>query len=200
MSGLGIWGLPISVATIQTNGRDNDKSTQDTINQMIRLARHSSSLPVVNAALDSCLSKISAIHTSSPSNREIARRIFWFVKSHLTFETDEAILQSQFNLSEEEANDRELIISPEMLLSMSHPMGDCDCYSTLTASLVVCAKMPCAYVVIAVDEKEPFRWSHVFCKAYLQDEGQWLTMDTSHGMYPGWETGKFQFRRMEWIV
>jgi hypothetical protein len=51
-----------------------------------------------------------------------------------------------------------------------------------------------------VDEREPSRWSQVYVKAYLKDEGRFMVMDTSHGGFPGWETSRRKFRRGEWLV
>jgi hypothetical protein len=144
--------------------------------------------------VSSCLEKLSIPVTQY----DIAERIYFCIKGRVAFETDEEILMGQFGFTREQAEDTELIISPEMLLSMSNARGDCDCFATLTAAMLRCANIHVKFVAIAVDEHEPYRLSHVFCKALL--DGQWVAMDTSHGHYVGWETTKPRFRQVEFNV
>lgn len=91
---------------------------------------------------------------------------------------------------------QELLITPQVLLSMPQPTGDCDDYSMLLASLMVCAQIPCCYTAIAADGHQPNRFSHVYCSAWL--DGQWQAMDPSYGSVIGWEhTG---YRKLNWRI
>ena len=191
---MSFWGTPIRLDVRPTDPMNTDTSTIDTIHQMIALAKSSANTPVINSVVNSLLVTLPHNYT----NRDIARAIWWWVKSHVTFVTDEEILASQ--LGYEKDPHQELLIAPETLLAMPTPAGDCDDFSTLVASLLLCAQIPCSFVTIAVDEVEPNRFSHVYTKCYLADEGQFMIMDVSHGSIPGWETQRHIFRRMEWSV
>lgn len=188
-----LWGELIRPDVIRTG--DGDSAVLNTIHNMIAVARHSASLPVIIAAVNSCLDRITSLPVT---HYAIAERIYWFVKQRVSFETDERILMDQFNFSREEAEDTELVISPEMLLSVIDPKGDCDCFATLTAAMLKCAHIRCRFVAVAVDEWEPYRFSHIFCRALIN--GQWLGMDTSHGSYVGWETSKPRYREAQFEV
>jgi transglutaminase-like putative cysteine protease len=122
---------------------------------------------------------------------ETVRAIYWYVKRHLTFCSDESLLAAQFGLGP----DKELLISPLVLLQMPTPMGDCDDYSLLLASLLKALLVPVKFVSVAVDEAEPWRFSHVYVKAMV--DGGWLALDASHGSYPGWEYGGKVFKQVE---
>lgn len=190
-----LFGEPIrTLDIIRTDARNGDRAVLDTIHRMIAVARHSASLPIVVDAVSYCLDRLSPPITQL----DIANSIYWYIKARVAFETDEQILMEQFGFTREQAEDTDLIISPEMLLSVPYPKGDCDCFATLTAAMLKCAGIKASFVAIAVDELEPYRFSHVFCRGLIN--GQWLGMDTSHGHYVGWETSKYRFRQAEFNV
>jgi transglutaminase-like putative cysteine protease len=161
---------------------------------MIALARSSASTPLISSIINSLLVSL----PSHPSKRDLARAIWWWVKKHVTFCNDEEILANELGYEKDPM--QELLIPPATLLAMPKPMGDCDDFSILTASLLKCAQIPCWFVSIAVDEETPERFSHVFVKCYLEDERQFMTMDVSHGGIPGWETQREVYRRAEWFI
>lgn len=180
---MSFWGVPITVARLQTNPLYNDVSTADTLQQMRRVASISANSPLVRGVANQCL---------RPTVMETVRRLYWWIKSHIKFESDESILAAQFGIGPTESD---LIISPDILLQMSQPMGDCDCLSTLFASFLKSLLIPCRFVAIAADEVEPHRWSHVYLKGMV--DGQWLPLDVSHGNCPGWEYSGVVFRKVE---
>lgn len=180
---MSFWGVPVTVARLHTNPLYNDVSTADTLQQMRRVAGISANSPLVRGVANHCLQS---------TVMGTVRRLYWWIKSHIRFESDENILAAQFGIGPTEAD---LIIAPDILLQMPQPMGDCDCLSTLFASLLRSLLIPCRFVAIAADEIEPNRWSHVYLKALV--DGQWLPLDVSHGSYPGWEYAGPTFRKME---
>jgi hypothetical protein len=188
---MNLWGHQIAADVAKTDGRDNTRSTLDSLHKMRSVARHSKSLPILVDAVGSCLDKLETPITQYA----VGQRIYHCIKGRVAFETDEEILMQQFGFTREQAEDTELIISPEMLLSTPDARGDCDCFATLTAAMLLCAGIPVRFVAVAVDPQEPYRFSHVFCRALL--DGQWVGMDTSHGHYVGWETDKPRFREVE---
>lgn len=189
----GFFGQPIQLGVRATDPLNSDTSTVDTIHQMIALANVSAKEPLVASVVDSCLVSLS----SHPNKRDIARAIWWWVKNHVTFREDEEIVAKELGYTDP---NQELLIPPITLLQMPQPMGDCDDHSLLIASLLKCAHIPCVYIAVAVDESDPNRFSHVYVKAWLDDERVWMVMDASHGTIPGWETTRQKFRVAEWIV
>jgi transglutaminase-like putative cysteine protease len=190
---MGFWGIPVSISSVATNPVDTDVSTVDTIHKMIAIARTSSSDSSVVHEVNTLLSNLH----SNPSKREIARAIYLWIKSHVKFEEDEKILASQ--LGYEDVH-QELLISPPVLLSMPKRMGDCDDFSMLAASMLLAAQIPCGFVTIAVDKNEPNRFSHVFVKCYLTDEGNAVNFDCSHGTHLGWMYKGPIYRYLEWKI
>ncbi len=189
------WGQPITLDVRPTDPMDTDVSTVQTLEQMKSLAIESANDPLIASVVNSCL-----VNTAkrNPSNREIARAIWWWVKNHVTFCRDEEILARELGYAKDP--NQELLISPPTLIMMPTPMGDCDDYSMLTGALCLCAHIPYWYVAIAEDETSPDRFSHVYGKCYLVDENKYMNMDVSFGSVPGWETNRTQFRRVECFV
>lgn len=192
---MGFWGSPIQLDVRPTNPMDTDVSTVDTLQQMKALAIESAPSPLIASVLNTCLVSTAK---RNPSNREIARAIWWWVKNHVRFERDEVILARE--LGYEKDPNQELLIVPTTLIMMPTPMGDCDDFAMLTGALCLCAHIPYWYVAIAEDENEPNRFSHVYGKCYLPDEQRFMNMDVSFGTTPGWETSRTQYRRAECFV
>ena len=107
-------------------------------------------------------------------------------------------------MSPEEINTPEgaldLIVSPQVMIQMNNPVGDCDCFSTLLASILIALGFKVWFVSIKVDPNEPDRWSHVYLMTYIPDEDRLLPLDASHGSFPGWEKTDGVFERKEWYI
>ena len=191
---MGFWGTDITLDVLATNPQDSDVSTVQTVEKMISVARSCAKHPLVASVVDSCLRTL----PYRSSQRDLARAIWYWVKSHIRFERDERIVAQQLGYQDP---NQELIISPLVILQMPEPMGDCDCFTTLECSLMLCASIPCKMVTVAVDQMEPWRYSHIYPMAYLKDEQRWMGMDASHGKIPGWEVNDRPiYRRQEWLV
>jgi hypothetical protein len=188
---MGFWGIPISVQAVPTNPIDTDISTVDTIHQMIAIAKVSSHSPAIIHVVDSLLYNL----PKNPSNLDLVRAIFWWIKNHVKFVSDESILGSELGYKD---LNQELLIPADTLLHMTQPMGDCDDFSMLVASFMLCIGVPVWYVAVAVDQEQPWRFSHVYCKVLV--DGESIPFDASHGKQLGWETKNQVFRRMEWVV
>jgi transglutaminase-like putative cysteine protease len=195
-----IWGSSIRLAKTPANPYNTDISTYQTVEIMKRLAKASAYSPSIIAAI---LSATGGIPQSIPSIRALARCLFYWVKGHVLFTEDEVLMYRGLGI---ERVDKELLIVPDALLSMPTPMGDCDDFSLLTASLLLGCGVPCSYVTIAADEETPEKFSHIYVKAYLTDEvgtiegkPRELALDCSHGAYPGWEY-QGAFRKQEWFI
>lgn len=188
---MGFFGLQPSVTdVIPVDPRNNDASTFETIGKMIALAKDAAFRPNINHVVHSLLCNL-----HRPTQTDLARAIWYWVHSHIKFKEDEDTLVHEMGWSDPF---QELLISPEILVQMPIPEGDCDDFSMLVASLCIAARVPCWFVAVAVDSHEPDRWSHVYVRCFV--DGKFLCMDASHGTFPGWETDRKKFRKMEWKV
>lgn len=161
----------------------DDAATEQTIEEMRRLANDDSLTPQIQAA--------AAIAThGARTKREAAQGIFEYVKARVRFREDAAAAAPLAGLLAPE--DAEVLIRPVDLLQMPTPAGDCDDFAMTTAALLIAAGLRPQYVTIAADPDSP-HYSHVYTRALLP--GGPLAMDTSHGRAIGWEarpTGKFK--------
>jgi len=194
------FGIPVQVTRRGTTPWDNEQSTSDTIDRMIQLAHTGSRSPVIKAIANQCLQQASR----QEDLRGLVRCVYQWVKGHVTFVEDETIAHELLGISYEDMNTPEgaidLVIAPEVLVQMANPRGDCDCFSTLLASILIALGFKTWFVSIKVDPQEPYRWSHVYIQTYLPDEGVTIPLDASHGNYLGWEKTDGVFERKEWDV
>jgi hypothetical protein len=90
------------------------------------------------------------------------------------------------------------LISPEVLVRMENPEGDCAIFSECIAAFLRVFGLPYEFVTVAVNPSEPEIFSHVYLYAVLPD-GSRLPLDASHGTYPGWQVPSSDvFRRQVW--
>ena len=190
-----VWGQPIAVRRARTNPFNNDVSTAATIRAMSRVARECANDPLVVQATGQALS------AGAYSQRMAASAIFHWVRSHITFVEDEELMYKQFGIAPAEL-DKELLIIPPVLLAMPEPMGDCDCFSMLLASMLLCAGITPYFVTVAADAEEPRKFSHVYVCACLRDEGTHMCLDAGNRFSmvpPGWEASEVT-RKAIWAV
>ena len=173
-----------------TDGTNSDNSVADTLGLMAgHVNRAIASPQIAKALLDA------GVNRNQDEDEKISK-IFRFLKSKVRFIEDEKQLAEIF--AEAHPNGRELLIRPEVLLSMNRPQGDCDDFSMLGCSMLRAVGVRTDFVTVAADSNSPGVWSHVFCQVTKQD-GSKVAFDASHGDYVGWETNK-QGRRQVWPV
>jgi hypothetical protein len=186
-------GLPIGISDIPVDPTNTDSSTNQTIRDMVRIVTASyRSLPVCQV-VHYCLSSLPA----KSSRRDVVRSIFQWIKSHVKFVEDETMLAHMLGYQQ---TDKELLLYPQVVLSMPQPMGDCDDFSMLMASMLRAVGIKCWFVVIAADEMIPGKWSHVYLKCWLEDERNMLSLDPAYGDNIGWAYPGHVYRRMEWFI
>ena len=194
-STLGVNGVA-SVHTRRTNPYNSDVSTADTIENMRALVLRSAGTPIVRQATQDALARLGP---NSPTQNKV-NALFWYVKRTVRFTTDEEKVSQALGIPTE---DKELLISPDVLLQMPQPMGDCDDFSMLLAAMLVSSGIPVDvyFTTVAVDDMEPNRWSHVFVKTVFMDgdREKVYCLDASHGAYPGWSTDGIH-RLKDWPV
>lgn len=191
------FGRPVLVHHTPTNRFNSDVSTVATIRILRRLAREYASDPYVRAALIQATARLKPM----ASQREIACSIFYWVRSNVQFVEDETLLYNELGVEPQEL-DKELLIVPPLLLQMPVPMGDCDDFSLLTASMAIAAGIRPYYVTVAADAGDPQKFSHIYVCVELADEGGHLCLDAGNrysAIPPGWESSSVT-RKAVWAI
>jgi hypothetical protein len=110
---------------------------------------------------------------------------FWWVKNRIGFRQDEQLAQPVRGLLDGDVV--EVLIRPRDLANMRTPLEDCDGFASLLPSLLRAQGVPCSFVTVAADSRDPSRFSHVYAACTDPNTGQRVSLDSSHGPYPGWE-------------
>jgi hypothetical protein len=115
-------------------------------------------------------------------------------KLYIKFVHHEFIIQQRLG----ESGHLQGLISPEVLVRMERPEGDCAIFSECIAAFLTVFGVPYEFVTVAVNPDEPEIFSHVYVYAVLPD-GSRLPLDASHGQYPGWQVPSSRVsRRQVW--
>lgn len=180
------WGQPVTVQSTRTNRWNPDVSTKDTIAILRRLAHQYAGDPSVQFANMQALSALGP----NATQRDKACAIFYWVRGSVRFVEDETLLYQELGIVPEEL-DKELLIIPPVLLRMPVPMGDCDDFSLLIASMALAAGIQPHFVTVAADPTDPRRFSHIYVCLWLDDEGEvWVWLDDEGGVWLDDEGGK----------
>jgi transglutaminase-like putative cysteine protease len=191
------WGQSIVVHRTPTNPYDSDVSTAATVNILCRLARQYAFDPWVAAGNQQALFALGA----GARDRDTASAIFHWIRGTVRFVEDERLLYEELGV-EPEHLDKELLLVPPLLLGMPVPMGDCDDFSLLTASMLLAAGLQPFYVTVAADATDARKFSHIYVCAYLEDEDEYMSLDAGNrytGIPPGWESDKVT-RKAIWRI
>jgi hypothetical protein len=126
--------------------------------------------------------------------RSVAGAAFWWCKIYVHFVHHEFIIRQRLG----ESGHLQGLISPEVLVRMDRPEGDCAIFSECVAAFLTVFGIPYEFVTAAVNPSEPETFSHVYLYAVLAD-GSRLPLDASHGQYPGWQVPSAHVsRRQVW--
>ena len=149
------------LATAFTIARMNQISSEDATNEIVQRAAYEA-----NAERPDC--PVAAVHS--------------WIRRHVQFQPDSVIARLAGLPNPDKP---EVLIRPVELLTMPRPAGDCDCISTLAASMLRALGTPSAFKTSAANPEDPGVYSHVYVIA--QTARGPLALDASHGPYPGWE-------------
>lgn len=151
---------------------------------MATIVRSSACSPHVKRAVASALFSLRPWELHD--ERKVIRAIWYWVKGTVKFVPDESVVAETFGIPLHLV-EQELLITPDRLLTMRQPRGDCDDFSMLIATMLECVGIPADLVAIKADTEQQWRYSHVYVRAILRD-GSRLPLDASHGPMPGWES------------
>lgn len=140
------------------------------------------------------LSGYDLVESPELTARAIGEAAFWWCKTFVHFMHHEFIIRARLG----ESGHLQGLISPEVLVRMDKPEGDCAIFSECVAAFLMVFGIPFEFVTVAVNPDEPEIFSHVFLYAVLPD-GSRLPLDASHGQYPGWQVPSSHIsRRQVW--
>ncbi len=156
-------------------GDDTETATARTIRLMGEYIRASAADPHVIECAQNAWRRF-GLAIDTPAAKCWA--VFWWVKHVLKFRLDEATM---FRVGERDEQD--LLISPAVLLRMKNPAEDCDGFSMTVAAMLTALGVPVVIATVAVDPRDPSRFSHVFPCALLPSGV--APLDASHMVAPG---------------
>jgi hypothetical protein len=160
---------------------DPDTQVAQTIHRMARHVREDAqSAPILNEA---------AAIQASGSGDPIADT-FWHVKHRVGFRQDEQLAAPVWRGDGDPVDGGqvvEVLIRPRDLAQMSNPLEDCDGFASYAPALLRAQGVDCKFVTVAADRRDPSRFSHVYAACTDPSTSQRVSLDASHGPYPGWE-------------
>ena len=166
----------------QASITDSFQATAETIRYMCRLIDQSKNDVFVQAAAQDAVGRFAALcNTKTPGGK--AEACWWWVKHAIKFVHHQRLFE-KWGVGD--GNELQLLISPDVLLRMQDPRGDCAVFTCLLCAMLDCLGVQWEIVTVAVDPKQPDVCSHVYPRAAL-DHGFTLPLDASHGKYPGWQ-------------
>jgi len=115
-------------------------------------------------------------------SRMTACSCWWFAHLAIEFVHHDSMIRALWG----EADQQQLLISPDVLLRMQRPAGDCAIFTMLICAMLRARGVRYEIVTAAVDPSQPEIYSHVYARAVMPD-GTRLPLDASHGKYPGWQ-------------
>lgn len=189
------------VARFPTDQNDPDGATAETVRVMSEQINRAANDPVLKLAARDAVRRfrggplfaLAGVNAWN-SPQAIAESVWFWVKHCLKFVHHDGLIQVWFN----ERDQLQLLISPDLLLRMSKPRGDCAIYSMLECAMLKALGVSFELVTAAVNPGEPDIFSHVYARAVFPN-GKREPLDASHGQYPGWEVPKeHTLRKQVW--
>jgi hypothetical protein len=175
---------------------DPDTQVAQTIHRMARHVREDArSAPILNEA-----AQLQASGSGDPISDT-----FWWVKNRVGFRQDEQLAAPVWRGDGDPVDGGtvvEVLIRPRDLAQMDRPREDCDGFASYGPALLRAQGVPCKFVTVAADRRDPSRYSHVYAACTDPNTGQRVSWDASHGPYPGWEclSAGPVWRIKEWAI
>lgn len=163
---------------------DSDQDTALTVQIMADHVRAAAGDPLVQATAHGAVEQFAGIAGIDGAGRAavLAAACWWWAKTYIKFVHHEAILRGRLG----EAGHLQGLISPEVLVRMKRPEGDCAIFAECIGAFLSVLGVPFEFVTIKCSPRERSVYSHVYVYAILEG-GSRLPLDASHGDYPGWQ-------------
>lgn len=183
-----------------TDAHDPDRGTALTLEVMCRQIKRSALNPALRSAGMDAVRRFRGGPLFASTGRNpfqslpaIVESVYWWARHVLRFQHHEGLIRVWF----QEQDQLQLLISPDLLLKMDRPRGDCAIYTALICAMLRTFGIEYEIVTLAVDPSQPDVFSHVYPRAVVN--GARLVLDASHGKYVGWEVPReHQIRRQVW--
>jgi len=194
------WAQPYRVPA----SSDPDTATAQTILIMCGHVKLAAVDPVVQYRAADAALQFGGLAGTRDDARAVAAAAWWWCKVYVKFKHHGKLIRQwlgedgQLRGFEPGQFGLQGLITPDVLVRMYKPQGDCAIFSECLAAFLKVYGIPYEFVTAAVNPSEPDVFSHVFLYAVLPD-GSRLPLDASHGQYPGWQVPSAHVsRRQVW--
>lgn len=186
--------MPMPTVTVQRqqSSADSDTGTAQTVERMCEHIRESSSDPLVQQISRQAVEGIRggpqwigidvAMRDPFSSSQLIGESCWWYAKHRMKFVPHAEQIWKWLG----EKDQLQLLISPDVLVRMQRPEGDCAIYTMLVCAMLTALNQPWEIVTIKCNPKAPNLYTHVFPRLVLPN-GRREALDASHGKFPGWQ-------------
>jgi hypothetical protein len=162
---------------VQASLDDPDLQVAQIVSLMTQVVKHAGGDPIIAAAWKDAWDKFKGVTFGDE-----AACCWWYARYVIKFVHHQELLRDWlFSL-----DDTQLLISPDALLRMRDPKGDCAIFTTLIQAMLAYRGIRYETVTVAVNPFMPEYFSHVYPQA-VREDGTRIALDASHGKYPGWE-------------
>ncbi len=176
---------------------DPDDATAQTISLMCEQIAKSANDATVQRAASRAINQFRGgpfIAGRLPANdpRAIAASCWWLAKSSIEFVHHDPMILMMWG----ETGQQQLLISPDVLVRMERPCGDCAVFTSFICACLRTAGVPFEILTAEVDPNRPGEYGHVWARAVMPD-GSRVPLDASHGSYPGWQVPREHIIRLQ---
>jgi hypothetical protein len=162
---------------------DPDTATAQTIRIMCGHVKRAASDSLLQQTAAQAVSQFGGLAgDTQDAALQMACAAWWWHKINVKFVLHDFIIANRLG----EYGHLQGLISPEILVRMQDPEGDCAIFSMGIAAMLTAAGIPYEFVTVKVNRREPTEYGHVYLYAVLAD-GRRIPLDASHGQYPGWQ-------------
>jgi hypothetical protein len=162
---------------------DPDTATAQTIRIMCGHVKRASADPLLQQTAAQAVSQFGGLAgDTQDAALQVACAAWWWHKLFVKFLLHDLFIWNKLG----EQGHLQGLISPEILVRMKDPEGDCAIFSMGIAAMLTCYGIPYEFVTVKVNRREPTEYGHVYLYVVLSD-GRRIPLDASHGDYPGWQ-------------
>lgn len=162
---------------------DPDTATAQTIKIMCGHVKRAANDPLLQQTAAQAVSQFGGLAgDTQDAALQAACAAWWWHKLYVKFVLHDFIIANRLG----EYGHLQGLISPEILVRMDKPEGDCAIFVMGIAAMLRSMDIPYELVTVKVSRREPHEYGHVYLYVVLAD-GRRIPLDASHGEYPGWQ-------------